>query len=523
METSARNLLFSSFTFWIAFVALGLYFILPIRQKIKFGIDLVGGTYITLEVQTDKAVEAELATIMQSLPAKLKTANIAAPSTKNIQNNKIILTFDTPAAAQAAASYIQADVRRGEGRIFEVSSQNTEIKIGLTQAYIDRVKKDAVRSNIEVLHARLDPMSAAEISIAAQGEKNIIVELPDVSDPQQAKAMIGKAAKLEFKIVEKAAGSQEDLLYELDGNLPQDKEILPGKEENGRAYEYYLVTKYAEVDGGMLKDARAGLGGQTGAEAVVKFNFGSEGAEKFYQLTKRSIGKRLAIILDGTVIMAPSVRQEIRDSGEITGMGSTQAAHDLAILLKSGAFVAPVTFEYERTIGPSLGAESIKQGLISCLVGLSLLFLFSVFYYKFAGLLAFLALVYNLLLILVGMAWIRATLTLPGIAGMVLTVGMAIDASILIYERIREELAAGVTVKKAVNTGFSNAMSVILDANITTFIVGVVLYYFGTGPIQGFAVTMMLGIIATLITGLFFLRSLFNFVIDLFHIQKLKI
>ncbi len=523
MNTSARSLLLSSFTFWIVFVGIGLYFILPIREKIKFGIDLVGGTYITLEVQTDKAVEAELTEIMQSLPLKLKTANIAAPATKNIENKQIVLTFDSASSAQAAASYIQSDVRRGEGKIFDVNSQNTVVKVGLTKTYTDKIKRDAVHSNIEVLHARLDPMSAAEITIAAQGEKNIIVELPDVSDPQQAKAMIGKAAKLEFKTVEKVAGSQEDLLYELDGNLPQDKEIIPGKEESGRSFEYYLVSKYAEVHGGLLKDARAGLGGQTGAEAVVKFRFGPEGAEKFYQLTKRSIGKRLAIILDGTVIMAPSVRQEIRDSGEITGMGSTQASHDLALLLKSGAFVAPVTFEEERTIGPSLGAESIRQGLISCLVGLALLFLFSVFYYKFAGLLAFIALVYNLLLILVGMAWIRATLTLPGIAGMVLTVGMAIDASILIYERIREELAAGNTVKKSVNTGFSNAMSVILDANITTFIVGVVLYYFGTGPIQGFAVTMMLGIIATLITGLFFLRSLFNFVIDLFHIEKLKI
>jgi preprotein translocase subunit SecD len=185
--------------------------------------------------------------------------------------------------------------------------------------------------------------------------------------------------------------------------------------------------------------------------------------------------------------------------------------------------VAPVTFEEERQIGPSLGAESIHQGLVSCLVGMILLFVFSIFYYKIAGLLAFLALLYNLLLILVSMAWIKATLTLPGIAGMVLTVGMAIDASILIYERIREELAAGVTVKAAVNKGFSNAMAVILDANITTFIVGIVLYKFGSGPIQGFAVTMMLGIISTLITGLFFLKALMNFVVDLFNVKKLSI
>lgn len=523
MNASARNLVLSSFTFWIVLVAVGLYFIIPIRQKIKFGIDLVGGTYITLEVQTDKAIEAELAEIMQSIPARLKAAQIAAPTGKVLEKNEIVLTFDSAGAAQSAASYLQSDIRRGEGKVFDVSTNNNVVRLKLTQHRMDTIKKDAVRSNIEVLRTRLDTMSVAEITIAAQGERNIIVELPDVSDPQQAKAMIGKAAKLEFKLVERTGSTPEDLLYELDGNLPADKEILPGREEGGRPEAYYLVNKYSDIHGGLLKDARAGLGGQTGAEAVVKFKFGSEGAEKFYQLTKKNIGKRLAVALDGVIIVAPSIRSEIRDSGEITGMRSTQEAHDLSLMLKSGAFVAPVTFEEERQIGPSLGAESIRQAMISLLVGMGLLFIFSIFYYKISGLLAFLALIYNLLLILVGMAWLRATLTLPGIAGMVLTVGMAIDASILIYERIREELAAGVTPKKAVNSGFSNAMTVILDANITTFIVGVVLYYFGTGPIQGFAVTMMLGIISTLITGLFFLRALFNFVLDLFNVQKLSI
>lgn len=523
MNASGRSLLISSFTFWIVLVAVGLYCIIPLRQKIKFGIDLVGGTYITLEVQTDKAIEAELAEIMQSIPARLKAANFSVPTSKVIEKDAIVLTFDSASGAQSAANYLQSDIRRGEGKVFEVTTNNNVVNLKLTQHRADTIKKDAVRSNIEVLRTRLDTMSVAEITIAAQGEKNIIVELPDVSDPQQAKAMIGKAAKLEFKLVEKTGSSSEDLLYELDGNLPADKEIVPGREEGGRPEGYYLVNKYSDIHGGLLKDARAGLGGRTGAEAVVKFRFGTEGAEKFYQLTKKNVGKRLAVVLDGVVIVAPSIHTEIRDSGEITGMRSTQEAHDLALMLKSGAFVAPVTFEEERQIGPSLGAESIRQGMISCLVGLGLLFIFSIFYYKLSGFLAFLALIYNLLLVLVGMAWIRATLTLPGIAGMVLTVGMAIDASILIYERIREELAAGVTPKKAVNEGFSNAMAVILDANITTFIVGVVLYYFGTGPIQGFAVTMMLGIISTLITGLFFLRSLFNFVLDLFKVQKLSI
>lgn len=240
-------------------------------------------------------------------------------------------------------------------------------------------------------------------------------------------------------------------------------------------------------------------------------------------LPAKNMGKMLAIVLDNMVISAPVIQAAIRSEGMITlGSADINYAKELALLLRSGSFVAPVSFEEERQIGPSLGAESIRQGLISCLVGLGLLFLFSVFFYGFPGILAFIALIYNLLLILLGLSWLNATLTLPGIAGMVLTVGMAIDASILIYEQIKEALAHGMPLRKAIQHGFSDAMVVILDANITTFIVGVVLFYFGTGPIKGFAVTMMLGIISTLITGLFFLRSLFSFILNTFNIQKLK-
>lgn len=521
--SSSRNLLFSSFTFWALVALVGLYAIWPLRQKIKFGIDLVGGTYITLEVQTDKAVEAELAETMQSIPSKLRAAQQPVPLSKTIEKNEIILTFDSAANAQAAASFLPNELSRGLVKGYDFSTDNATVRMKLTDAKIDYIKKEAVKGNIEVLRSRLDTMSVAEITIAAQGEKNIIVELPDVSDPQQAKAMIGKAAKLEFKLVEKVGNTPEDILYEFDGVLPRDKEILAGREASEYGKTYYLVSKYTDINGSQLRESSASLGGKSGVEAVVLFKFNAEGAERFYALTSKSVGRRLAVVLDGVVITAPNINEGIRGEGSITGMRSSQDAHELALLLKSGAFVAPVTFEEERQIGPSLGAESIRQGILSCLVGLGLLFIFSIFYYKTAGFLAFLALLYNLLLILVGMAWIRATLTLPGIAGMVLTVGMAIDASILIYERIREELAGGVALKAAVNAGFSNAMAVILDANITTFIVGVVLYKFGSGPIQGFAVTMMLGIISTLITGLFFLKALINFVIDLFNLKKLSI
>jgi preprotein translocase subunit SecD len=273
----------------------------------------------------------------------------------------------------------------------------------------------------------------------------------------------------------------------------------------------------------LLKEAKAGLGGHTGSEPVVHLTFNDLGAEKFYELTRRNYGKQLAIVLDGEVLLAPTIQQALKATCEITGIGSAEACKELAILLKSGSFSAPVTFEEERQIGPSLGSELVYKGLLSCGIGLLVLLIFAVFFYKLSGLLTFIALLYNLLLILVGMWWLGATMTMPGIAGLVLTVGMAIDCSILIYEHIKEELATGVTVKKAVNAGFADALVVILDSNITHLITAIVLYKFGTGPIKGFAVTWMLGTIATLITGLTVLRSLFNFILEVFNVEKLSI
>lgn len=521
MNISLQRSLVSWFTFWIVLALVFGYFLWPLRRTLRYGIDLVGGTYITLEVQTDKAVESELFAKLQSITNRLKDANAELPATKQVEKETIILGFSSAAAAQNAASIIQA-----HDKDLSVKTENQLVKATLPERIVSHIKEDAVHRNVEVLRARLNKLSVEEIPIAAQGEKNIIVELPDVTDPQQAKAMIGKAALLEFKLVQKSGRTPEDIMYELDGILPGDMEILPSQDMvDGKPSQYFLVSKFAEVSGKDLRDARAQLD-QNKMQTIVVFKFTSEGGQRFYDLTSKNIGKPLAIVLDGVVISAPVVQSAINTEGSITGGRngfSPDDAKQLATLLKSGSFVAPVTFEEERQIGPSLGAESIKKGLVSCLVGLILLLLFSIVFYSWCGLLAFITLLYNLLLILIAMSWLKATLTLPGIAGMVLTVGMAIDASILIYEQIKEALAGGATIRNAVQSGFSDALVVILDANITTFIVGAVLYYFGTGPIKGFAVTMMLGIISTLITGLFFLRSLFTFILNTFNVQKLRI
>lgn len=525
MTNTMRNIIASSFFAWVVAAILGIGYLFTIKDsrivlrpdRLKFGIDLVGGTYITLAVQTDKAIEVELNSKMQSLAKKMKSERKLVPTAQSIKDNTIIYQFDSAQTVNDALSFIASKDNQ-----LKLSSEGTTLKAELKEYFAKKIKEWAVQSNIEVLRSRIDKLGVGEPTIAAQGETNIVVELPDVDDPQKAKAMIGKAALLEIKLIERIADEEEKILEEFDGELPDDMIIVPGKESNNKTL-YFLVPKYTDLTGRLLKDAYAGFGGAGDSEFVVHFEFNPEGGEKFYELTRKNYKRQLAIILDGVVISYPSISVPISTNGYIHGGFTKESAYELAMLLKSGAFVAPVTFEQERQIGPSLGQESINKGLFACGISIILLLLFSIIMYKLSGFFAFITLLYNLLVILLAASFLKATLTLPGIAGMVLTIGMAIDASILIFEKIKEELAQGLTVKKATDLGFSDAMVVILDSNITTFIVGVVLYRFGTGPIQGFAVTMMVGIIATLITGLFFLRSMFNFVFSFFKVQKLSI
>jgi preprotein translocase subunit SecD len=513
MNISTRNIAFSGFAFWIVFLAIGLYFIYPFRKSLRFGIDLVGGTYITLGVKTEKAIESELLARLNHIPTHLEVMGKDAPTSKKIEDLSMVLTFESSNAAHAAVSTIKSEYQD-----MQYTVNGSQVHAAFTEPKAKMIQKDAVDRNIEVLRTRLNKMGVAEITIAPQGERNIVVELPDVTDPAQAKAMIGTAAIMEFKIVERAGRSEEDILYDYDGMLPEGYEIVRGQRKD----EYYLVPQYTEITGALLRDARPDFD-QTKNRMAVSFTLSPEGGQKFEELTNKNLHKILAVVLDGVVIVAAEIQSAIKTNGQITGNYTPESAQELALLLKSGAFVAPVTFEEERQIESTLGKESIRQGLLSCIVGLGLLFVFSIYYYSYCGLLAFITLIYNLFFTLLCLVWLKATLTLPGIAGMVLTIGMAIDASVLIYERIKEELSLGKTARGAVDAGFGDAMRVILDGNITTFIVGIVLYRFGTGPIQGFAVTMMLGVIATLVTGLFFLKSMFNVLINNFHVQKLKI
>jgi preprotein translocase subunit SecD len=523
--TSKPSLLFSVIL-WLAVTAFGGYFLKSLFQPkegekgyINFGIDLVGGTYLTLDVKVDEAVKNDLLASMNSFADQVKKESKIEPGVAKLEGLKGILPFATAAAATEALKFFVPS----QG-LPKVTQEGSDLIFAYTSTQLSEIQHEAVEGNISILRTRLDAFGAGEVGIVPQGERRIGIELPNVSDPEKAKARVGTAAILEFKPVYDYAHKKDELIERAGGKIPEGTMIIPGrKDESG----FYLVPAFAKLTGKLLKNT-----GYVFAQDVldrqsphrVSLQFKPEGGARFGELTRDNIGKMVAIVLDNVVVSAPRVDEAI-ENGEasISGSFSEETAKELVALLKSGAFSAPVEVIEERHIGPSLGQESIRQGLVSCGIALSLLFLFSVIVYKVAGLLAFIVLLYNLLLILFGLALVpEATLTLPGIAGMVLTVGMAIDSSILIYERIKEELAAGSSLKKAVDAGFGGALSVILDANITTFIVGLVLYYFGSPAIQGFALTMMIGIIATLITGLVLLKTIFNVILEM-GVTSLKI
>lgn len=512
------KMLTSGFAYWVFAAVLASSYLWWYGTKdIRFGIDLVGGTYITLQVQKEDIIKNFFGDKQKTFDGILKANHIESESKSTLVPEGVEIKFTSSALAQEAEAALRAEEKH-----LKYSLNGAVLVISLPESMFNKMMVDAVEANIDILRSRFASLS--EIHISRQGDDQIVVELPDIKDPLQAKMLIGKSAVLEFKLVEDHAATRDALLAKYDYELPEGTIVLPGQRRAAfEESEYYLLPAYSPVSGKYFKNAKVGFGGEYGNDLAVSFEFDQEGGKRFYELTGDNIGRELAIVLDDEVIQVAKIQSAIGSSGQISGHMKGDEARSLAKMLKSGAFKAKVNFVEERQIGPTLGQEAIQKGLISCIIGLVLLLLFGITYYRMCGVFSFFTLVYNVILLMLFMALLKATLTLPGIAGMILTVGMAIDSSILIYERIKEALKEGMTISAAVEDGFSEAMWVILDSNITTFIVATVLYYFGTGPIQGFAVTMMLGIITTLITGLFFLKSLFKFYLRFFNVQKLSI
>ena len=374
-----------------------------------------------------------------------------------------------------------------------------------------QIMKMALDQAIETIRNRIDQFGVTEPDIRPQEGYRILIQLPGVKDPERAKKLLKTAAHLEFKLVDEENSLEEAL----KGNLPPGREILYEEVENtetgAKKSIPYLLQKRTSLTGDYISDARVQIDSQYN-EPYVSLTFNSKGARIFERVTGENVGKRLAIVLDNKVYSAPVIRDRISGGrAQITGRFTMEEARDQAIVLRAGALPAPVKILEERTVGPSLGKDSIDKGFKSMVIGGIIVVLFMIIYYGFSGIIADLALLLNILFIMSGLAFFGATLTLPGIAGIILTIGMAVDANVLIFERIREELRLGKTARAAIEGGYSKALVTILDANVTTFIAALVMFQFGTGPVRGFAVTLSIGIVASFITAVVVTRVVFDY------------
>ena len=400
-----------------------------------------------------------------------------------------------------------------------LANAGKSVTYSLQEDLVTHWKDNAIRQALITIRNRVDEFGLTEPVIQRQGKNRIIVELAGERDPQRAIDLIGRTAELRFQLVKDYAAAKDELLKRYDGSAPAGYEILPGAPDatSSGSFGAYLVEKEAKVTGADLKDARISKDEMN--MPAVSFEFDRNGAKRFGSLTEANIGNALAIVLDGTVQSAPVIRSRITDRGQITGNFTTEEANDLAIVLRAGALPAPVKILENISVGPTLGEDSITAGKRAIMIGGALVIVFMVLYYKVSGLVADLALLFNLLFIMGTLAYFGATLTLPGLAGMALTVGMAVDANVLIFERVKEELRRGKTVRSAFENGFKRANLTILDANLTTLIAAIVLFQFGTGAIKGFAVTLSIGILSTLFTALVVSKVIFDL---LFQSGKVK-
>ena len=481
--------------------------ILP--STLNLGLDLQGGIHLVLGVDLDKAIEAQVERAGSGIRSSLEKKGIAVKGIQRRGPTELVVELASPEAWAAAQSTF------GELAIFETkeADQAAGRVVLLLRAKEGAALRDlAVRQGLETIRNRVDQFGVSEPSIQQQGENRILIQLPGVQDPERAKALIGKTALLEFKLLDESA----DVDRAVKEGPPEGDEVLyqrrVDKETKQERRIPFVVQKKTLLTGADLSTARVSID-QTTIEPYVSVELNAAGAKAFADLTEANVNKRLAIILDGNVHSAPVIRERIPSGqAQITGGFTTEEATDLAIVLRAGALPAPVQVLEERTVGPSLGADSIRQGIIAILASTALVCLFMLVYYRLSGLIANVALGLNLLVLLAVMAGFHATLTLPGIAGIALTVGMAVDTNILIFERIREELRSGKTVRAAIGAGFSRAFKTVVDTHVTVLVSGLILYQFGTGPVKGFAVSLMIGILASLFTAVFFTRLLFDLI-----------
>jgi len=470
------------------------------QRRLVLGLDLQGGSYLLLEVDSNYVKKEKLDQIRDDVRRTLREAKIGYTGLASRGDAVEVRVKDTE--LQATLSKLR-DLSQPLGGLLGSSGQRSLevtdaggglIRLTVPPAAINERIRQTIDQSIQIVERRVNQLGTVEPVIQRQGTDRILVQVPGLQDPTRLKDLLGKTAKMEFRMVDTSVSPDQAQ----QGNLPPESELLMSASAPKTPY---VVKKQVLVSGGDLTDAQTAFDPRTG-EPVVSFKFNSAGSRKFAQATTENVGQPFAIVLDNEVISAPVIREPITGGqGQISGNFTVQSANDLAILLRAGALPAPLTVIEERTVGPGLGADSIAKGELAAYVGAIMVVVFMLLTYRLFGLFANIAVIINVAMIFGVLSLLNATLTLPGIAGIVLTVGIAVDSNVLIYERIREELRGGRNAISAIDAGFKRALATILDSNITTFIAAAVLFYIGTGPVRGFAVTLGIGIITTVFTA----------------------
>jgi preprotein translocase subunit SecD len=478
-------------------------------QTVNLGLDLRGGSHLLLEVATEAVVDEHMQGLVDQTRSELRTAKLGYTDL-GLVNGAVHFKLTDPSQADKVQSIVhdmdaQLNVTRQapQGTNAPATGETgSDFYVQMNDDKIRDIKLKAMDQSVEIVRRRIDEIGTREPSIQRQGDNRILVQLPGVDDPERIKNLLGQTAKLTFRLVDETANISDAQ----SGHVPPGTELLPSSEDAGRSL---VIQKRVMVSGDTLVDAQPSF--QNG-EPVVSFRFDSVGSRRFGEATQQNVGHLFAIVLDNKVISAPVIREPIiGGSGVISGRFTTQSAQDLALLLRAGALPAPIKILEERTVGPGLGADSIKAGATASLVGLALVVVFFIVAYGLFGVFAVIALMFNIALMFAILSILQATLTLPGIAGIVLTIATALDANVLVFERIREEQRLGRSPIAALDAGYSRALSAIIDANMTTLIASILLYIFGSGPVKGFAVTLSIGIITSIFSAIMVTRLIVIF------------
>lgn len=521
----------------VILVAAGYFFIPPqdksdptgAKDKIKLGLDLKGGIHLVVQVQTEDAIAAEINQKADAIETMLVERSVPFESIQRNPESVEVRGIPQEREAEVKSQVSETFADGYDIRSIPGATGAANFTLALRPRVNRELRVQSVNQALETLRGRVDALGVAEYTIQPYSgggsdiEDQIIIELPGVADPGRAMEILKKTAQLELKIVHPQLGgpypSREAAAQAFSGTVPSDYEVLPYRERPapGAATptgpQFLVVRRAASITGRHLKDARPSQ--DEYGRPSVSFFLNPEGVSIFSNVTRQNVNNRLAIVLDGEVKSAPNIIQEIRDeTAQITGSFSTQETADLSLVLRTGALPARIKILSSQIVGPSLGADSIRQGMLASLVGLVLVIIGMVAIYRFSGVNAIVCLVVNLIILLGFMGAVEATLTLPGIAGLILTIGMAVDTNVLIFERIKEEMAAGKTVRAAVDAGFSKVFLTIIDTHLTTLVSALFLFWFGTGPIRGFAVTLSAGLIANVWTAMFISRTLYQWILS---------